>query len=109
MKLSTARIQRTLDQLEEHTAFQDALMISEDSPLTPKLSELFGDHTFFLDSEGVHIVEPAEPRSSVPAGKVIKLATWKDSKHTALTPHRPQPTDIVVVLGGEGAEDEPSK
>ena len=106
MKLSTTRIRRTLDQLEEHTAFQDALMISEESPLKPKLSELFGDHTFFLDSDGIHIVEPAEPRSSVPAGKVVKLATWKDSSHTALTPHRPQATDIVVVLGDEEAEKE---
>ena len=106
MKLSTARIRRTLDQLEEHTAFQDALMISDQSPLQPKLCELFGEHTFFLDSEGVHIVEPAEPRSSVPAGKVVKLAAWKDANHTALTPHRPQQTDIVVVLGGEEAEDE---
>lgn len=110
MKLSTARIQRTLDQLEEHTAFQDTLMIGEESPLKPKLSELFGDHTFFLDSDGIHIVEPAEPRSSVPAGKVVKLAAWKDASHTTLTPHRPQPTDIVVVLGDEGAdEEEPHK
>ena len=105
MKLSTVRVQRTLDQLEEHTAFHDALMIKDDSPLKPKLSELFGDHTFFLDNEGVHIVEPAEPRSSVPAGKVIQLARWKDSSHTALTPHRPQATDIVVVLGAEDPEE----
>ena len=106
MKLSTARIQRTLHQLEEQTAFQETLMIGEDSPLKPKLSELFGDHTFFLDSEGIHIVEPAETSSSVPTGKVIKLATWKDSKRTALTPHRPQTTDIVVVLGSDEADEE---
>jgi hypothetical protein len=101
MKLSTARIQRTLDQLEEHTALQDASMIREDNPIKPKLSELFGDHTFFLDGEGIHIVEPAEPRSSVPTGKIIKLAGWKDNSRTTLTPQRPQVTDIVVVLGDE--------
>jgi len=106
MKLSTARIKRTLDQLEEHTALHDALMIREDSPLQPKLSELFGEHTFFLDSDGIHIVEPDEPRSSVPTGKVIKLAAWKDASRTALTPHRPQATDIVVVLGSEEAEED---
>ncbi len=107
MKLSTVRVQRTLDQLEEQTAFHDALMINEESPLKSKLSELFGDHTFFLDNEGVHIVEPAEPRSSVPAGKIIQLARWKDANHTALTPHRPQETDIVVVLGAEETEEGP--
>jgi hypothetical protein len=108
MKLSTVRIQRTLHQLEEQNAFQETLLIGEDSALKPKLSELFGDHTFFLDSEGIHIVEPAETRSSVPAGKVIKLATWKDNKRSALTTHRPQATDIVVVLGTEDAEEESS-
>jgi hypothetical protein len=109
MKLSTVRIQRTLHQLEEQTAFQETLLIGEDSPLKPKLSELYGDHTFFLDSQGIHIVEPAETSSSAPTGKVIKLATWKDNKRTMLTPHRPQVTDIVVVLGSEEAEEESSE
>jgi hypothetical protein len=26
----------------------------------PKLSELFGDHTFFLNSDGLNVVEPNE-------------------------------------------------
>ena len=59
-----------------------------------------------FDSEGIHIVEPAESRSSVPVGKVVKLATWKDSKRTALTPHRPRTTDVVVVLGSAEADEE---
>ena len=106
MKLSTTRIQRTLHQLEDQTAFQETLLIGEDSPLKPKLNELYGDHTFFLNSKGIHIVEPAETRSSAPTGKVIKLATWKDNKRTALTPHSPQTTDVIVVLGSEEAEEE---
>src|SRR4051812_41674766 len=59
MKLSTARVQQTLSQLEEQTIFQDARAIPDDNPAIPQLNELFGDHTFFLDSDGLHIVEPA--------------------------------------------------
>ena len=29
----------------------------------PQLSEMFGDHTFFLDSNGLNIVEPIEAAS----------------------------------------------
>jgi hypothetical protein len=101
MKLSTARVKQTLDQLEAQDAFQNAVPIPEDSPVLPQLSGLFGDHTFFLDSEGLHIVEPAEPATAAdgPTGQLVKLARWADAGHSALAPQQPEPTDIVVVLG----------
>ena len=102
MKLSTARVQQTLDQLEEQPAFQGTVAVPEDNPVLPQLNELFGDHTFFLDNEGLHIVEPAEPSAAeATTGQVVKLASWGDAKRTTLTPHRPEPTEIVVMLGPE--------
>jgi hypothetical protein len=101
MKLSAIRIQRTLSQLEEQGTFQRARVIPADNPATQQLNDLFGDHTFFVDSKGLHIVEPAEPAASVPIGKVTSLADWKDSGRTALEPHQPQATGVVVVLGAE--------
>jgi hypothetical protein len=102
MKLSTARVRLTLAQLEEQEAFADTVAIPEDNPVLPQLNELFGDHTFFLDSEGLHIVEPApSDGGEAPAGQVVKLATWRDPSRSALTPHRPEPTEIVVMLGPE--------
>ena len=43
MKLTSAQIERTLSQFE-------AQAIPESHPVLPRLNELFGDHTFFLDS-----------------------------------------------------------
>lgn len=108
MKLSTARVQQTLSQLEEQTIFQDARAIPDDNPAIPQLNELFGDHTFFLDSDGLHIVEPAESQSqaAAPAAKVVKIASWKDRNRTALAPHKPQPTDVLVRLSPDESEEE---
>ena len=49
MKLTSAQIERTLSQFE-------AEAIPDSHPALPRLNELFGDHTFFLDSKGLNIV-----------------------------------------------------
>ena len=65
----------------------------------PQVSELFGDHTFFLTAEGLNVVEPDEPTHDGETGKVVNLADWADESLTRLAPHPPQVTDVVVVLG----------
>jgi hypothetical protein len=90
MKLTSALVQITEDQFE-------AQAIPENHPAVPQLSRLFGDHTFFIDGEGLSIVESAEPTDrGAQAGKVVKLANWNDQTRTSLTPHEPEPTDIVI-------------
>lgn len=82
MKLASAIIERTLDQFE-------AEALPDNPPAVPQLSELFGDHTFFLDANGLNIVEPAESnRAEVQTWKVVKLASS----------HKPEPTDVVIAL-----------
>ena len=55
MKLNATQVKRTLSQL-------DAEVLPDNHPAVPQLNTLFGDHTFFLDSKGLNIVEPtAEP------------------------------------------------
>jgi hypothetical protein len=109
MKLSTALLRRTLDQLEEQPAFEDAEVVPDDNPAMPELNRLFGDHTFFLDSAGLHIVEPTDATpTGTPVGVVIKLASWRDARRTSLKAHPPEPTDVMVVLETEefdGEED----
>jgi hypothetical protein len=93
MKLTNDLAQKAVSQF-------DAQTIPDTHPAIPQLSELFGDHTFFLDNNGLHIVEPAEAtKKGVQTGRVVKLASWSDAGHTSLAPHRPETTDIVVVLG----------
>jgi hypothetical protein len=92
MKLNSAQVEQTLAQFE-------AVVISDDHPLVPKLNELFGDHTFFLDGNGLNVVEPNEStRAGAPAGTVVNVASWSDAQLTTLTPHEPEPTEVVVIL-----------
>jgi hypothetical protein len=92
MKLSSAEVELTLTQFE-------AQVIPDDHPLVPKLNELFGDHTFFLNGDGLNVVELNEStRAGVPMGTVVNLANWGDTRLTSLSPHEPEPTEVVVIL-----------
>ena len=94
MKLSSALVERTLTQYEGRP-------IPDSHPAIPQLANAFGDHTFFLDGKGLNIVEPTPAPDGTLTGKVVNLATWKDSARTSLLPHEPEPTDVVVMLGPE--------
>ena len=100
MKLSSARIVQTLDQFQ-------AQAIPESHPVVPQLNRMFGEHTFFLNEGGLHIVEPEETANDgKQTAKVVNLAHWKDETRSSLTPHKPEPTDVLVVLGLGDGEDE---
>jgi hypothetical protein len=92
MKLTPAQVEQTLNQLE-------AQVIPDGDPLVSELTDLFGDHTFFLDSNGLNVVEANESTAGgTSAGTVVNLADWGDVKLTSLLPHEPQPTKVVVIL-----------
>jgi hypothetical protein len=90
MRLTSTQVERTLSQFE-------AQPIPEDHPVVPQLNQLFGDHTFFLDGNGLNVVEPTDEEGQT--GKVVNLANWANADLTSLAPHEPEPTDVVVVLG----------
>jgi hypothetical protein len=92
MRLTSVQVERALNQF-------DAQAIPEDHPVMAQLSDLFGNHTFFLNTEGLNVVEPAEPAQDGETGKVVNLADWADETLTRLAPHPPQVTDVMVVLG----------
>ena len=93
MKLNSAQLERTLRQFE-------AQAIPDDHPVIPQLNDLFGEHTFFLDRNGLNIVEPAEAAAGAAAqsAKVVNLASWSDDDPTGLELHEPEATDIVITL-----------
>ena len=93
MKLNSAQLERTLGQFE-------ARPIPDDHPAIPQLNDLFGEHTFFLDSQGLNIVEPvAAAGAAAESAKVVNLATWSDDSQSGLELHEPQATDVVITLG----------
>jgi hypothetical protein len=92
MKLNSAEVERTLSQFE-------ADVIPDDHPVVPKLNELFGEHTFFLNRDGLNVVEPNEGTiAGARAGTVVNLANWTDARLTSLAPHEPESTEIIVIL-----------
>lgn len=98
MKLNSASVERALDQF-------DAQAIPENHPVVQQLNSLFGDHTFFLDANGLNIVEPTgQSDSGSQTAQVIKLAGWSDDKRTSLAPHEPELTEVVVVLDSGGPD-----
>ena len=93
MRLNPQQVELTLNQI-------DAQPIPEDHPAIDRLHEIFGDHTFFLDINGLNVIEPAAATDGAEAGQVVKVAQWSDARSLAqLAPHQPEPTDVVVVLG----------
>src|SRR6266436_6445600 len=93
MKLTPPNVAQTLDQIEAKAIPQSDVAIET-------LKRVFGDHTFFLDKEGLNIVEPVDGASDgrMDLVRVLQFAKWSDRKRSALTPHTPEDTDTVVLL-----------
>ena len=98
MKLSSTQVKQTLRQM-------DAQVLPDDHPAVTQLTDVFGDHTFFLDSNGLNIIEPAVgEEEGGQAANVVKLASWNDAERTSLAAHEPQPTNVIIELGSEGRD-----
>jgi hypothetical protein len=94
MRLNSMQVKQTLSQF-------DAQVLPDDHPAFTQLSSLYGDHTFFLDGDGLKVLEPnpnevAEREAQT--GEVVSLANWSDATLTSLKPHEPEMTGLVVVL-----------
>lgn len=96
MRLTPAWVEQTQDQF-------NVQMIPDNHPSARKLSEVFGDHTFFLGETGLHIVERVPSSDTgAEAGEVVKLAAWNNRVQNTLEPQDPEVVGIVVVSEGDG-------
>jgi hypothetical protein len=92
MKLNSCQTEQALSQFE-------AEVLPDDHPALTQLSDIYGDHTFFLDGSGLNVLEPAEAaETEAQTGEIVNLASWSDATLTSLRPHDPEPTGILVVL-----------
>ncbi len=96
MRLNDMQVKQTLSQI-------DAQVLPDSHPVAAQLSDMFGDHTFFLDQSGLKVLEPADSATAVTtevaAGEVISLADWSDPTLTSLMPHAPEMTGTVIQFG----------
>ena len=99
MKLSEPQTQR----VQEETG---ASVVPEDNPSMPALKQNFGDHTFFLDAEGLHIWETVADELSEDAKLAedaklvgVRIAAWTNDEKTSLVPHEPAPSQVLEAPG----------
>jgi len=97
MKLSAQQIRHAMPQIE-------AQAIPDDHPAVQELKGIFGDHTFFLGREGLHVIETGDAAPSGGLANVVNIASWADEDRTALKPHTPEVTDVVVEIEPEDNE-----
>jgi hypothetical protein len=87
MKFTSTQISRTLREFE-------ARVIPENHPIIPQLNGLFGEHTFFLDPNGLSILEPVDAEGQ--SVRIVNLAYWNDDDAPIdLEPHAPEAKDVV--------------
>jgi len=69
-------------------------------PVTEDLERVFGEHTFYVDKGGLFIWEPLEKPQGPTEDVVVavKLAAWEDDTRSALAPHEPRLTQVLVEL-----------
>ena len=91
MKLTSMQVEQTLNQIR-------AEAIPENDPVVSELNDLFGDHTFFIDDNGLNIVEPIETGRDIQSAQVVNVADWRDADMTKLAAHEPEPTNVFVTL-----------
>ncbi len=93
MKLNETQVMQALSQM-------DAQVLPDTHPVASQLSDMFGDHTFFLDQSGLKVLEPTDTATAItteiPAGEVVSLADWSDPTLTSLMPHAPETTGTIV-------------
>ena len=93
MRLNATQVKQTLSQI-------DAQVLPDSHPVAAQLSDMFGDHTFFLDQSGLKVLEPTDVATAitteVAAGEVVSLADWSDATLTSLMPHTPEMTGTII-------------
>ena len=90
MKLKDAQVDQVLDQLA-------AEVIPDDHPTVPQLESVFGPHTFFIGTEGLHVVERGGDADGARATYLVKVAHWADDQKTSLIPQDAEVTDTVEI------------
>ena len=103
MKLTPTQIAATRDAIEANP-------LPDDHPVMEKLKEAFGEHTFFVDTNGLSVfVDQSEVPAEVelPEGdpRLVLIAAWTDESRQALG--AVEPVDTGVTLPPTGTQTPP--
>ena len=101
MKLNAEQV----DAIERQTG---ASPIPEDNPANEALQNVFGDHTFYADQNGLHVLEEVQMDDAEgDHAEVVQIAQWANDEKSELQPIQPQRTGAVLGLqdSGDGDDD----
>lgn len=90
MRLTASQAQHVADQL-------DGQAIPDEHPNTPQLREAIGDHTFILNANGLHVVEPGPTNSGEADASALRIASWSQETEGQLVLHEPQSVQTVTL------------
>ena len=98
MKLTKQQIESVRNQLSVEP-------VEDDHPVQKELEEAFGQHTFYADPNGLHIIEKAEPAGVDPDngdfGIFMQIAVWKGEDQESLKSIDPQQVGNVLSFNSE--------
>jgi len=80
--------------------------IPAEDPAVSQLVEIFGEHTFYADPNGLHVLEALpEDMEGVTPGTVaiIRIAEWAGEERNSLSPIEPKALGSVLNLEDDGA------
>lgn len=98
MKLKDSQVDQVLDQFS-------AEVIPDNHPTVAELETVFGPHTFFIGSEGLHVVERGGGDAvSEQTTYVVKVAHWADDRKNSLVPQDAEVTDTIDLDPGSEPE-----
>ena len=98
MKLNTV-------QVEAVEAQTGAIPIPDDNPANEALINVFGEHTFYADQNGLHVLETVavEETTNGDHAEVIQIAEWANEDKSELQPIEPRRTGAVFGLDADAA------
>lgn len=69
-------------------------------PISEELTKHFGDHTFYVDGQGLHIFQTEQ--TEVESGSCnilpVRVASWANEERDALAPHDPVVGEKTAVI-----------
>ncbi|NQV85295.1 MAG: hypothetical protein HQ494_15895 [Rhodospirillales bacterium] len=76
--------------------------VEGDHPVQQELETAFGEHTFYADPNGLHIIEKAEPAGAGPDqgvfGIIMQIAIWEGEAQESLQSIDPQQIGDIFPL-----------
>lgn len=98
MKLNDDQIGRIESQYEVSP-------IPESEPIVGELSEIFGEHTFYLGENGLVVWDRVDGEEQAPDRLMaVQVAAWSDETRSAMRVHEPVSTGIVASMGADEGE-----